>query len=93
MATRSRNPCEQIFDLINGKSVVVSDLQAISMAHWPVATNPNLELPEKATAARFEWLFPGKRSEIRLLKMHETYAALFVAMWWPYAPIQALVVL
>ena len=89
MAARSRNPREQIFDLISGKSVVVPDLQAM-MTHWPAATNPNLELLEKATAARFELLFPDAGSHKRLQKMRKTYAALFAAMWWPYAPVKAL---
>jgi hypothetical protein len=89
MATREINPREQIFDLISGTSVVVPDLQAM-MAHWSAATNTNLELLEKATTARFEWLFLGKKSKKRLQKMHKTHAALFAAMWWPYAPLQAL---
>jgi hypothetical protein len=89
MATRPRNSCEQIYDLVRGKSVRIPDLQAM-MAHWPAATNSNLELLEKATTARFQWLFPDEESEKRLQKMQKMSAALFASMWWPYAPIQAL---
>ncbi|PVI05614.1 terpenoid synthase [Periconia macrospinosa] len=89
MDTRIRNPHERIFDLVRGRTVNVPDLQAM-MEHWPADTNPNLELLESATKARFEWLFPGAENQKRLKKMHKTYAALFAAMWWPYAPVEAL---
>lgn len=89
MTAKDRSQREQIFDLIRGKSVEVPDLQAM-MAHWPAATNPNLGLLEMATTARFRSLFPGAESQKRLQKMENTHAALFAAMWWPYASIETL---
>jgi hypothetical protein len=69
MAPGSRDPCEQIYDLVKGRSVRLPDLQAM-MVHWPAAVNPHLELLKKATVARLEWLFPGKQSKGRRQKMH-----------------------
>lgn len=89
MAATSKTAHKQIIDLVSGNSVRIPDLQAM-MAHWPVATNPNLEPLERATRARFERLFPESRSHKRLEKMQNISAALFAAMWWPYAPIEAL---
>lgn len=89
MTAQSTSSREQIFDLTNGKSVIVPDLQAM-MAHWPMATNSNLEILEKATTDRFEWIFLSVKNQKRLQKMKNSQVALFASMWWPYAPIQAL---
>jgi hypothetical protein len=75
--------------LIRGQTVVAPDMQAM-MAHWPAAINPNLDDLERATTARFEWLFPEASSHKRLQKMKRTQAALFAAMWWPQVPLEAL---